>query len=154
MTKKWALSKCNAIISRKDGYVTGMSSIVVEPKRNKRMGHACTMYMCTFDYDRFIRDGYAISPGGDYVFKLNKRLNPTVSRVLGDNGFRKFVSSVLSRTAWDDALDMNTQKMPSEVIRLFSTVMQVSKMELNRIQSEADGRDSGIARLLDFKIAF
>lgn len=95
MTKKWKLSKCKAIIIEKSGYAFGMSGIVIEPKHNKRIGHARYMYMSKFDYDEFLKNGYAIDWNGYYVFKYDKRIAATVTRILGDDGFKKFVATVL-----------------------------------------------------------
>lgn len=154
MTKKWKFSKCKAVITDDYGYVLGMSSIVVEPKRKRRIGHARYMYMSQFDYDKFLKKGYSVDKDGHYVFKLDKNVSDMVTRVLGDSGFRKFVSSVLLRTAWEDTLDGNHGQMPAEIMRLFSTIMQESTLELDRIQSEANSHNGGIAALLAFKISF
>lgn len=154
MVKKWKLSKCKAVITDDYGYVLGMSSIVVEPKRKRRIGHARYMYMSQFDYDTFLKKGYSIDKDGHYVFKLDKNVSDMVTRVFGDSGFRKFVSSVLLRTAWGDARDRNSGQIPDEIMRLFSTIMQESTLELDRIQSEANSHAGGIAALLAFKLSY
>ena len=148
MTKKWKLSKCKAIIMNKHGYVLGMSNIVVEPKRKKRIGHARYMYLTQFDYDKFLTNGYAVDQNEYYVFKLNKNLSGTVTRVLGDDGFKKFVATSLSGADWLGALGKKNGRL-FEIMRLFNMAIQLSEREIDRIQQ----KNGGIACMLNFKIS-
>lgn len=148
MAKKWKLSKCKAVILDKCGYVLGMSNIVVEPKRKRRIGHARYMYMSLFDYDKFLNKGYAVDKDGHYVFKLDKNVSDMVTRVLGEDGFNEFVATALSGADWLGALDRKNGKR-YEVMWLFNLSLQLSGEEIDRIQQKS----GGIARLLNFKIS-
>lgn len=148
MTKKWKLSKCKAIIIDKYGYAFGMSGIVIEPKRNKRIGHARYMYTSKFDYDEFLKNGYAIDHNGYYVFKYNKNVLATVTRVLGDNGFKKFVSTALSSADWLGAMDKKNGHL-FEIMRLFNRALQLSGEEIDRKRR----KHGGIASITNFKIS-
>lgn len=148
MTNKWKLSKCKAVIMDEHGYVLGMSNVVVEPKRKKRIGHARYMYISQFDYDEFLKNGYAVDHDGDYVFKLNKNLSNTVTRVLGEDGFKKFVATTLSGANWLGALDKKNGRL-FEIMRLFNLAVQLSEREVNRLQQ----KNRGIACIVNFKIS-
>lgn len=148
MTKKWKLSKCKAIIIEKSGYAFGMSGIVIEPKHNKRIGHARYMYMSKFDYDEFLKNGYAIDWNGYYVFKYDKRIAATVTRILGDDGFKKFVATVLSGADWLGAMDKKNGHL-FEIMRLFNLAIQLSDREIDRRQR----KHGGIASIINFKIS-
>lgn len=148
MTNKWKLSKCKAVIMDEHGYVLGMSNVVVEPKRKRRIGHARYMYLSQFDYDKFLKTGYAVDQDGHYVFKLDKNVSDTVTRVLGESGFNKFVATALSGADWLGALDKKNGKR-YEVMWLFNLSLQLSGEEIDRIQQ----KNGGIASLLNFKIS-
>lgn len=148
MAKKWKLSRCKAIIVDKHGRAFGMSGIAIEPKRNKRIGHARYMYMSRFDYDEFLQNGYAVDWNGYYVFKNGKRMGAMITRVLGDDGFKKFVATVLSGADWLGALDKKNGQL-FEILCMFNTALQLSEREIDRKQL-ADG---GIASILNFKIS-
>lgn len=148
MIKKWKLSKYKALILDEYGYLLGMSNVVVEPKYKRRTGHAQYMYMSLFDYDQFLQHGYAVDQAGHYVFKLNKNVYGTVTRVLGDDGFKKFVATSLSGADWLGALDkQNGHRF--EIMRLFNLAVQLSELEIDRKRR----KDGGIARICNFKIS-
>lgn len=147
-TKKWKLSKCKAIIMDEHGYVLGMSSIVIEPKRNKRIGHARYLYLSQFDYDTFLKNGYAVDKDGHYVFKHAKHMLATVTRVLGDDGFKKFVATVLSSADWIGAMDKKNAYL-FEIMRLFNLSIQLSDQEIDWRQR----KHGGIANIINFKIS-
>lgn len=148
MTKKWKLSKYKAIFMDKHGHAFGMSGIAIEPKRKRRIGHARHMYMSVFDYDAFIKTGYAVDQNGYYVFKYAKHMAATVTRVLGDDGFKKFVATVLSSADWLGALDKKNES-PFDILCLFNTAVQLSELEISRKQRE----HGGIASIFNFKIS-
>lgn len=148
LTKKWKLSKCKAIIMDKYGRAFGMSSIAIEPKRKRRIGHARHMYMSRFDYDAFLKNGYAVDVNGYYVFKSAKHIAATVTRVLGDDGFKKFVATVLSSADWIGALDKKNERLFA-ILCLFNTAVQLSEREIGRKQR----KHCGIASILNFKIS-
>lgn len=150
MTKKWKLSKYKAIFMDKHGRALGMSSIAIEPKRKRRIGHAqyMFMYMSKFDYDAFLKNGYAVDRKGYYVFKHAKHMAATVTRVLGDDGFKKFVATVLSSADWLGALDKKNGS-PFDILCLFNTAVQLSELEISRKQRE----HGGIASIFNFKIS-
>lgn len=148
MTKKWKLSKCKAIIIDQYGYAFGMSSIVIEPKRNKRIGHARYMYMSKFDYDEFLKNGYAVDQNGYYVFKHAKQMLATVTRVLGDDGFKKFVATALSSADWLGAMDKKNGHL-FEIMRLFNRALQLSGDEIDQKQR----KHGGIASIINFKVS-
>ena len=148
LTKKWKLSKCKAIIMDKHGHAFGMSGIAIEPKRKRRIGHARHMYLSRFDYDAFLKNGYAVDGNGYYVFKCAKHIAATVTRVLGDDGFKKFVATVLSSADWLGALDKKNGRL-FEVLCLFNTAVQLSEREIGRRQRT----HGSIASILNFKIS-
>lgn len=148
MNKKWKRSKCKAIIIDKYGYSFGMSSIVIEPKCNKKIGHAQYMYMSRFDYDQFLRHGYAVDQKGYYVFKDAKQMADTVTCVLGEDGFKKFVATSLSGADWLDALDKKNGHL-FEIMRMFNLAVHLSELEIDRMQRNT----GGIASILNFKIS-
>ena len=132
----------------KCGYALGMSTVVIEPKRKKRIGHARYMYMSQFDYDKFLKNGYAVDHDGHYVFKLNKNVSDTVTRVLGEAGFNEFVATSLSGADWLSALDKKNGKR-YEVMWLFNMALHLSGDEIDRVQQ----KNGGIACILKFKIS-
>lgn len=148
MDRKWKLSKYKAIIMDKSGYVFGMSNIVVESKRKKRIGHGRYMYLTKFDYDKFLKNGYAVDQNDYYVFKLNKNLCGTVTRVLGDDGFKKFVATVLSSADWIGAMDKKNVYL-FEIMRLFNLSVQLSEREIDRRQR----KHGGISSIINFKLS-
>lgn len=148
VTKKWKLSKCKAIIMAKHGHAFGMSGIAIEPKRKRRIGHAQHMYMSRFDYDAFLKNGYAVDENGYYVFKYAKHIATTVTRVLGDDGFKKFVATVLSGADWIGALDKKNGLL-FEILCLFNAALQLSEREIDRKQLAG----GGIASIINFKLS-
>lgn len=148
LTKKWKLSKCKAIIMAKHGHAFGMSGIAIEPKRKRRIGHAQHMYMSRFDYDAFLKNGYTVDENGYYVFKYAKHIAATVTRVLGDDGFKKFVATVLSSADWIGALDKKNGRL-FDILCLFNTAVQLSEREIGRRQRT----HGSIASILNFKIS-
>ncbi len=148
LSKKWKLSKCKAIITDRHGRAFGMSGIAIEPKRKRRIGHAQHMYLSRFDYDAFLKNGYAVDCNGYYVFKYAKHIAATVTRVLGDDGFKYFVATVLSGADWLGALDKNNGRL-FDILCLFNTAVQLSEQEIGRRQR----KHGDIASILHFKMS-
>lgn len=148
LAKKWKLSRCKAIIMDKHGHAFGMSGIAIEPKRKRRIGHAQHMYMSRFDYDTFLKNGYAVDVNGYYVFKCAKHIAATVTCVLGDDGFKKFVATVLSGADWLGALDKKNERL-FDILCLFNTTVQLSELEIDRRQR----KHGSIASILHLKIS-
>lgn len=150
LTKKWKLSKCKAIITDRHGRAFGMSGIAIEPKRKRRIGHAQHMYLSRFDYDVFLKNGYTVDCNGYYVFKYAKHIAAMVTRVLGDDGFKYFVATVLSSADWQGALEKKKKnERLFEILCLFNTAVQLSEREIDRKQR----KHGDIASILHFKVS-
>jgi len=72
----------------------------------------------------------------------------TVTRVLGDDGFKKFVATVLSSADWLGAMVRKNGHL-FEIMRLFNLAVQLSEREIDREQR----KHGGIASITNFKIS-
>jgi len=146
MSKNIRLSKFKAIISAHDGQVLSMCNVAVEKRRKKNVGHGRTMYMLEFDYDKFAKQGHTVDDHGQHVFKVQIGLLRKVKSVLGESGYKKFISSAIKSADLESGLDVDVTR--SVIIQLYEQAIHGTESYLDSLQDSL--KDVGLARMTNF----
>ena len=105
MARKYKKSVYFGIVTDCDCRAVAMCNLFYDHTSKPRIGHLKTDRYQEFDYDRFMRKGYAETSSGYTVLKRNGDVLATAANAFGNDGFNRFIASIIRLSALEDALD-------------------------------------------------
>lgn len=106
MTRKYKKSVYFGIVADCDCRAVAMCNLFYDHTSKPRVGHLKTDRYQEFDYDEFIRKGYAYTDTGHLVLKDDCKILVTAFNLLGLQDFSKFIASIIRNTDLEAALEL------------------------------------------------
>ena len=95
MSKKYKKSVYLGIVVNRDFKVMAMSNLLYDPSVKPRIGHVKTDRYMEFDYDQFVKKGYAYTDDKGVVVKNHDDVRATVLDTFGRQAFNSFIASIV-----------------------------------------------------------
>lgn len=138
MGRKYKKSVYFGIVADCDCRAVAMCNLFYDHTSNPRVGHLKTDRYQEFDYDEFIRKGYAYTDTGNLVLKYDGKILVTAFNLLGLQDYSKFIASIIRNTDMEAVLEL-AGGMDHELINLALASMSRTKRKLCHAELEYNG---------------
>lgn len=147
MSKKYKKSVYFGIVLDSDCRVVAMSNLLYDPSARPRIGHVKTDKYMEFDYDKFVKKGYAYTNDKYVVVKNHNDVLTTVCDAFGRQGMNSFIASIVRNI--DLEHDLNWWTLTGQM------VVDVAMKSLERTSQKLckeELKTDGLCRLDKFTI--
>lgn len=138
MTKKYKKSVYFGIVADCDCRAVAMCNLFYDHTSKPRIGHLKTDRYQEFDYDEFIKKGYAYTDTGYMVLKADAKVLVTAFNLLGLQGYSKLIASIIRNTDLEAALE-RADGSDHDLINLALASMYRTKRKLCHAELEHNG---------------